>query len=132
MIKLSFSLFSAVVFTKKGKTNKVNLLTVTSFRQAEYRRYVQAAQNLYPMWILILNERTVKELRTFAHLVVYHLGYMIYRLHEIRATNISLPLFRQGEINFLLDTLTEMYNSLLEETTPDAVAAVHDILMQHR
>ncbi|MDR6565492.1 hypothetical protein [Chitinophaga ginsengisegetis] len=54
---------------------------------------------------------------------------MLYRVQEIRALNRSLPLLPQNQIVFLLDTLNEMYNSLIEISAPDAVQQVYDVLL---
>lgn len=120
----------ALAFTRKGKTSKLNLLTVTSFREAEFRRYVQAAQLVYPMWVYLLNERP-QMLRKYAYFVVNQVGYMIYRLQEIQVLNRSLPLLPQNQIHFLLDTLTEMYNSLIEVAAPDAIQQAYDVLLNN-
>ncbi|SKD10071.1 hypothetical protein SAMN05660461_5971 [Chitinophaga ginsengisegetis] len=131
MISVFNSLNTAIDFTQKGKASKIKLLTVTSFREAEYRRYVQAAQFVYPMWVYILNERPERYLRVFARITVHKVSLMIYRLQEIRTTNFSMPLFRKSEVDLMLDTLTEMYNNLIELAAPDSVQQVYDVLLNN-
>ncbi|RAK41110.1 UNVERIFIED_ORG: hypothetical protein DFS12_101461 [Chitinophaga ginsengisegetis] len=128
MTRLLYSLRCAVCFTRKAKVSNLNLLTISSFREAEFRRYLLAAQAVYPMWVYLLNERP-HILSKYAELVVNHVGYMLYRVQEIRALNRSLPLLPQNQIVFLLDTLNEMYNSLIEISAPDAVQQVYDVLL---
>ncbi len=131
MTNIFNSLNTAIRFTQKGKHAGGDLMKVTCFREAEYRRYVQAAQLVYPMWVYILNERTEKELRVYANLAVKKVGYMIYRLYEIHRYNYSAPLFSNSELVFMLDTLNEMYNNLLELTAPDAVGAFFSVLLEN-
>ena len=129
MLNLSIPLNDAIAFTRKVKEDEMNLLNVTFFRLTEYRKYVQAAQSIYPIWVYLTNEKP-EQLQKFAQLTVNQVGDFIYRLHEIKQTNISLPLFRQQEILFMLESITDMYDDLITAAAPDAVAAVYDILLK--
>lgn len=123
MNRLTISLRNAVENTLILKASLRNgcCSNVFDLHWTEYKLYVGAVDLVYPAWLEIIHVQAKSALHSFAVAAVDEVGYMIYRIGELLECDVMSTYLPAGDLHHLMDALEEVYNSLLDVLTPDAV-----------
>jgi hypothetical protein len=96
----------------------------------EYKLYVRAVEQVYPAWLELHYQRFKWALGAFAGEIVHNIGYMIYRIDKILSSMVMQACLPVGDLLYLKDSLEEIYASLLDVLTPDAVPNFYSALLE--